>query len=294
MKQQTLSLLLSTLLLVPLMGHAASFDCTKAKTWTEKTICNTRQLSNLDEIMALTFKKAMAVTSYQAGLKSEQADWLAERDACLDTQCLKDAYTSRTSALNDIIANSADKKPTNTITSTKSSNYGWYKATAKPNLVVHSTPDLLGPNLGTVPYGGKVKIIEKTSKTDSISGRNGRWVKIQWQGAQGYVFDAYLQALTATNDTKPTPKSTTKTLEGVIVSYECGDNCYLTIRDKKGVEHAGLCTASLCQAWNDVAEMPSKYYKRKVSVMVGKGTQYDGNGTAMGTMDAFDVIRLLN
>lgn len=77
------------------------------------------------------------------------------------------------------------------------------------------------------------------------------------------------------------------TLEGVIAGYECGDNCYLTLRDTAGKEHGGLCTASVCQPWNDNAEMPQSFIGRPARVTVGKGKQYDGNGKVMGTTDAF-------
>jgi hypothetical protein len=43
-----------------------------------------------------------------------------------------------------------------------------------------------------VPEGGKVKVLEKNVKPDSISGRSGSWVKIEWQDGIGYVFDVFL------------------------------------------------------------------------------------------------------
>jgi hypothetical protein len=82
-------------------------------------------------------------------------------------------------------------------------------------------------------------------------------------------------------------------IEGTISEYSCGDNCYLTITDKKGKKHEGLCTAPLCSAWNDKTEMPKSYKGKRVKVTVGKGTQYDGAGNVMGKMDAFIKIQLL-
>lgn len=69
----------------------------------------------------------------------------------------------------------------------------WYVSTAKPVLVVRSTPDVTGEKIGTVPEGGKVKVLEKNVKPDSISGRSGSWVKIEWQDGIGYVFDQFLK-----------------------------------------------------------------------------------------------------
>jgi hypothetical protein len=72
----------------------------------------------------------------------------------------------------------------------------WYKSTAKPVLVVRSEPSVTGEKIGTVPEGGKVKVIEKGLKADSIGGHSGSWVKIEWQEINsGYVFDAFLELI---------------------------------------------------------------------------------------------------
>ena len=66
---------LTALLLLPLQStFAASFNCAKAKTWAEKTICNTKQLSNLDELLDASYKKALASTSAKSALKAAQTD----------------------------------------------------------------------------------------------------------------------------------------------------------------------------------------------------------------------------
>ena len=39
-------------------------------------------------------------------------------------------------------------------------------------------------------------------------------------------------------------------IKGKIDSYECGDNCYLTIIDKSQKKITGLCVARECTAWN--------------------------------------------
>lgn len=82
-------------------------------------------------------------------------------------------------------------------------------------------------------------------------------------------------------------------LEGEIVSYECGDNCYLTVKDKAGTEHTALCTAALCDDWNAKAAMPASFIGKKVRIQVGEGKQVDGEGNVMGTMDSFDEMTLV-
>lgn len=78
---------------------------------------------------------------------------------------------------------------------TKNTTNGWHIVIAEPNLVVRSKPSVGGDKLGKVPQGGKLKVIESTDKNDSIGGRNGVWVKIEWQDTTGYAFDAFLEPI---------------------------------------------------------------------------------------------------
>ena len=77
---------------------------------------------------------------------------------------------------------------------------------------------------------------------------------------------------------------------GRIVSYECGDNCYLTIKTNSGREVTALCAAKGCAAWNEQAEMPRKFIGRRVEVTIGVGKQYDGSGNLMGDFPAFTKV----
>lgn len=97
----------------------------------------------------------------------------------------------------------------------------------------------------------------------------------------------------ATIAADPAMAASAKTLEGRIVRYECGDNCYLTVRDAAGKAHTGLCSAPQCAAWNEKAEMPKRFIGQSVRVTVGKGKQFDGEGNVMGTTDAYPKIEFL-
>ena len=77
---------------------------------------------------------------------------------------------------------------------------------------------------------------------------------------------------------------------GTIKSYECGDNCYLTIKSKSGKEITALCAAVGCTAWNEQAAMPEKFIGRQVQVTIGVGKQYDGAGNLMGDFPAFTRV----
>jgi hypothetical protein len=82
-------------------------------------------------------------------------------------------------------------------------------------------------------------------------------------------------------------------VEGSILVYECGANCYLTVVSKDSRYHSGLCAAPICQAWNEKTEMPIKFKGRKVRITLGKGLQYDSTGNVMCKMGAFNKIEFL-
>jgi uncharacterized protein len=83
-----------------LPAFAASFDCAKAAMPTEKAICKSEDLSKMDEQMALLFKRQLAASAdknWQQYLKTEQKNWLKDRNAqCKqDVACLKRDYELR-------------------------------------------------------------------------------------------------------------------------------------------------------------------------------------------------------
>ena len=86
-------------------NHAASFDCAKAATQVEKSICAESRISDLDNLLMLSYKKALANAADSKSLKSEQRAWLTKvRNKCQDSICLKRVYNERLSALNSIKA----------------------------------------------------------------------------------------------------------------------------------------------------------------------------------------------
>lgn len=87
-------------LAAPTASWAASFDCAKAGTPTEKAICKDPVVSKLDEQVATAFKTAQ--TLWQAGnwatyIRTEQWEWLKDRNAICkaDVACLKQDYERR-------------------------------------------------------------------------------------------------------------------------------------------------------------------------------------------------------
>jgi uncharacterized protein YecT (DUF1311 family) len=122
MKKILLSTLIATLSF-PMLSCAASFDCTKASSTTEKLICNNEFISKLDEQLASSYKQAMEKSIDKDVLKKSQAAWLKQQRACKDAACLEIAYQAR---INDLNNNGVEKNRSssaiNTTPTTKSSD----------------------------------------------------------------------------------------------------------------------------------------------------------------------------
>ncbi|HIE4192092.1 MULTISPECIES: lysozyme inhibitor LprI family protein [Burkholderia] len=89
------------LMLLPVAAHAAGFDCAKAASPTEKTICANPALSKLDGELSTAWKRALAQGGDTAALKQAQLKWLKQRDQCGgDASCLRDRYRERLASLN--------------------------------------------------------------------------------------------------------------------------------------------------------------------------------------------------
>lgn len=91
-----------------------------------------------------------------------------------------------------------------------------------------------------------------------------------------------------------TAASSATAVIGQIVSFECGDNCYLTIRATDGEIIDGLCSAKECSAWNEKAEIPPEYIGVTVRAQVGTGVQIDASGKKRGVMRSFEQLIFLS
>lgn len=77
-------------------SFATSFDCRKASSYPEKTICADKELSVLDDALAKAYGQALPAKSSLAG---EQRLWLKQRNACSDRDCLVSQYRGRLAEL---------------------------------------------------------------------------------------------------------------------------------------------------------------------------------------------------
>ncbi|WP_176399135.1 lysozyme inhibitor LprI family protein [Pandoraea sp. PE-S2T-3] len=77
-----------------------SFDCRKATSSVERSICISPELSALDSQLAQVFAAASARTADKVGLRKDQNKWRTTiRDKCRSSECIADAYGARTRAL---------------------------------------------------------------------------------------------------------------------------------------------------------------------------------------------------
>lgn len=102
-----LKILLVLLLLAGGVGHAASFDCTKAKSPQEKAICASPELSAADDQLAAAYKAWLAAVPPEvvAEVREEQRGWLRSlaancKSAAVESTtalaaCMLDVYPAR-------------------------------------------------------------------------------------------------------------------------------------------------------------------------------------------------------
>lgn len=91
---------------------AASFDCKKAASFAETSICQDGYLSSVDSSLGREYQKALANTGDPARLRQLQREWITERDQCTSQKCLDKTLGSRVTFLENYVTaerHAADK-----------------------------------------------------------------------------------------------------------------------------------------------------------------------------------------
>ena len=101
-------LLAASLTVSAVCGHAASFDCTKARSPMEKLICSDNKLSSMDEQLNTAFKEAVARADAKPLLTTWQRGWLKSYDLtqCKDAKCLGIEFGKRIALLKSVAPSS--------------------------------------------------------------------------------------------------------------------------------------------------------------------------------------------
>lgn len=91
-------ILFGVFVIINASAQAASFDCSKAKTFHEKTVCDIPSIGKLDEEMAAKYKEALRKDSIKT--RDDQKAWLKEMKECTDAKCIHTGYLGRITELN--------------------------------------------------------------------------------------------------------------------------------------------------------------------------------------------------
>ena len=92
-------LLLLLLLVIPICTGAASFDCAKAKSLVEITICNDPVLSRLDDELAVIYQTAKVTAADPKAFQSATRAAWQQRENCRAKQCIANWYSQRKTSL---------------------------------------------------------------------------------------------------------------------------------------------------------------------------------------------------
>lgn len=74
-----------------------SFDCAKAASSVEKSICGSAELAGLDVELVGTYRRVLAASDEEGKgfVKTMQRDWLTKRNQCQSADCLAGAYSDQ-------------------------------------------------------------------------------------------------------------------------------------------------------------------------------------------------------
>ncbi len=94
-----MTLLLPILFFLATAANAASFDCAKAASEAERTICSSKKLSWMDETLAETYEQELSREDAAKSIRATQKAWLVARNQCGDSTCLELKYEQRITEL---------------------------------------------------------------------------------------------------------------------------------------------------------------------------------------------------
>jgi uncharacterized protein len=83
-------------------AHADSLNCNKISTNIEQLICNNSEITKLHSRMVELYEVAFKVAPEI--FKTEQNEWLKQRDSCENISCLKEKYEDRINGLDNFVA----------------------------------------------------------------------------------------------------------------------------------------------------------------------------------------------
>lgn len=92
-------------------ANAVSWDCTKARSYSEKLICANPDFSEMDDHLAATYQKAKKATGNSAAFKKFQNENWKRREACQSPSCVRDWYRKSEDYYSEIIRRAGGSAP---------------------------------------------------------------------------------------------------------------------------------------------------------------------------------------
>jgi hypothetical protein len=137
---------------------------------------------------------------------------------------------------------------------------------AESGLRMRASPSTDAPVITTIPLGSEVNIIAETANSIEIGGITGRWAKVSYQNAEGWVFNGFLTGNPPSQDP-------------VVKEYKILENIFLTLNTDGTFSgecydgHSGRGTwrgtYAVLPAGNQVqltGEVASRYYDEKENI----------------------------
>jgi uncharacterized protein len=114
-------------------ANAASFDCAKAASFSEKAVCSDPTLSSLDDTLGARYTQAYAVTPDKRALAAvRDHEWRWRQTHCRDKACVADWYERRIAELSADIDPKAPLEPAVSVVTPSVSALAAAKPTQKP------------------------------------------------------------------------------------------------------------------------------------------------------------------
>lgn len=165
-------------------AEAASFDCAKAQTDIEKTICSDTNLSSQDTDLGKAYKRALIQNKNPKQTSVEQRKWLEHvRNMCHDKNCLSAAYAARINALTTPGAEQQHPKKIAKQSARKAKNPQMFVSFFKERSALDDSYEIASPEaerlIGFIKSQEKLRnspVIESFS--DSLKQEEGEYLKI--------------------------------------------------------------------------------------------------------------------
>jgi uncharacterized protein YecT (DUF1311 family) len=175
-------------------NHGPSFDCKSAKHPNEKLICQSTELSELDQKINAVYDDVTNLLNNRdrKELRQHQNEWVKERNDCgSDFLCTKFAYTKRIDRLNSLLLKLREAG------ATKATGNACCVADPEPPLNVRTTPN--GSIVASLTNGTLVTILDYSE--------NKSWVFIgraEDRSPIGWVFAEYVDCTVGSKTGKST------------------------------------------------------------------------------------------